>query len=406
MKILYVAVFENEGKSSDNHKLRELEELGNLVFPYNYRERARVLGGKNRDVELLNVCKLFNPDVTIFAKCNTISINTFIEIKKISTTFYWFADPFITYNQKEYLEKTKLCDYFICDKENVLKLAKTINKNSLIIHDGYDKNIELPKDVSKKYDISFIGNLYNEKRNKIINSIDKKVDIISDAFGEKHSIEVSKSIINLNICTTDGVSDRVLKVLAARGFLLTDDWEGREKYFEDKKHFVIYNDATDLNEKIDFYLQNKEKRDEIAAAGQQKVIMFSSYMWAKNIIKLYNQEKTNFNASKNFKKPDSILIVNFLNADHYLFLKYVNKLKDFYDKTFLVVNKNINIDNIKMYIDNSLNIIEKNNKKDIKKLNESSKDKMTLFVNSFEVKSLKKGIQIGPHYIKINKHEN
>ena len=50
--------------------------------------------------------------------------------------------------------------------------------------------------------------------------------------------------------------DRVYKVMAAGGFLLTNDWIGREEMFVDGEHLVIFNDPQDLAEKIKFYLAN------------------------------------------------------------------------------------------------------------------------------------------------------
>ena len=45
------------------------------------------------------------------------------------------------------------------------------------------------------------------------------------------------------------------KILAAGGFLLTDDWYGRELTgLVDGEDLVIYNNISDLQEKIIYYL--------------------------------------------------------------------------------------------------------------------------------------------------------
>jgi len=201
----------------------------------------------------------------------------------------WFMDPLITYNQ-EIREKTTAVDYFCCDKENVLKEALKINKNSFHVFEGYDSDIDKPHNIKKQYDISFIGNIYGD-RAQIINQINKPVNIISDAYSRKHALEVSKSKINLNLCTASGASDRVYKVLATKGFLISDDWYNREKYFIDGKDLIIFKNINDLNQKIEYYLQNPQETQKIAEYGCKTVQQFTRLNWAKQIINLYDEIK-------------------------------------------------------------------------------------------------------------------
>ena len=100
---------------------------------------------------------------------------------------------------------------------------------------------------------------------------------------------ISKTKINLNFCTSSGASDRVYKIMASKGFLLSDDWDGREKYFKDKEELVIFKDIEDLNKKINYFLKNEKEREEIASRGYKSVQKFSRLNWAKNIISLYEK---------------------------------------------------------------------------------------------------------------------
>ena len=100
----------------------------------------------------------------------------------------------------------------------------------------------------------------------------------------KINYSVSASKININVSTSGGASDRVFKVLAAGGFLLSTDWVGREEMFSDGEHLVIYSDKKDLQEKITHYLNNKDERDRIALNGLNAVQKYSRDEWAKQII--------------------------------------------------------------------------------------------------------------------------
>jgi spore maturation protein CgeB len=191
-------------------------------------------------------------------------------------------DPISSYDQ-EIRYKTELVDYFCCDKHNVLLEAAKINKKSIQICEGYDETVDKPHVLEKKYDVSFIGNVYGNRQH-LLESIDHNVNVFSGVYGAEHAKIVSKSWINLNFCTTDGASDRVYKIMAAGGFLLTDDWKGREKYFVNNEDLMIYSSMQDLNNKISKCLKNKMILNKISQSGKKKVSEFSRLNWAKKVV--------------------------------------------------------------------------------------------------------------------------
>lgn len=289
MKILFVGVFDREGKSTNVSQILSLKKLDHEVSGYNYRQKAVLIGNEGRDKDLISTVKNRNFDLVVYSKCNIISLETFNEINKYTKTCLWFMDPLISYNQ-EIRSKTALVDYFCCDKENVLEEALKINNNSFHVCEGFDSNIEKPHNIEKQYDVSFIGNIYGDRAD-LLGKIKRPVEIISNAYGKKHAVGVSKSKINLNFCTSEGASDRVYKILAAAGFLLTDDWTNRDKYFVDGEHCVIFDNIEDLNEKISYYLNNPKETAKIASNGHKAVQKFNRLNWAKQIVDLYDRIK-------------------------------------------------------------------------------------------------------------------
>jgi spore maturation protein CgeB len=240
----------------------------------------------NRDLELIDICNTEKPDLAIFAKTNTIHPAVFESCKKVTKVCYWFPDPLKTYENPEFLGMTEMADFFCCDKKNVAEYGSKFNKKSYCVPDGFDPELEKPRDLEKDIDVSFIGSLHSDRKEKI-EKISKDVVVVSDAFGEKHSEIVSRSKINLNFCTTMGASDRTYKVLAAGGFYLTDDWAGRDEKFIDGTDLVIYKDIDDLNKKIEYYLNNDISREKIAKSGKLAVEKFSRYAWAKRIVEIF-----------------------------------------------------------------------------------------------------------------------
>ena len=344
MKIFYCAVFDNIGYAADNSKHRELEALGHNVVAYNYRDRGyqlerSPLQSLKRDNEIINFCKKWTPDFIIFSKCNGIDIRVFQELKKIAPLCYWFADPLVTYSYEEFYQKTKVADFFICDKYNVLQKAKEINKNSFLVTDGFDRYLEKPKNLPKLYDVSFIGNIYGD-RAETFKKISHKINIINNAFGENHSIKVSESKINLNFCTTEGQSDRVFKVLAAGGFLLTNDWVDRKDFFEDGKDLVVFRDEKHLNELIEYYLNNDAEREQIAQSGLKTVQKYTRKKWAEKTLELFS----NLKIKREYKKEKTNVLlagpwVGEFGWELMCWHGYVRSLSKYYDKTVCVSTK-------------------------------------------------------------------
>lgn len=82
------------------------------------------------------------------------------------------------------------------------------------------------------------------------------------------------SQINLNMTSKtiqSGIPQRVLDILACGGFCLTNYQPEIAEYFEDGKELVMYTSLPDLMEKVGYYMQQEEKRREIAENGNRKV---------------------------------------------------------------------------------------------------------------------------------------
>ena len=235
---------------------------------------------------------------------------------------------------------TEAVVFVACDKKNVYEKALTLNNRSYIVSDGFDRLLEKPREAEKSYDVSFIGNLYGERKKKI-NKITTHVDIINGAYGAQHSREVSASKINLNFCTSAGPSDRVFKVLGAGGFLLTDTWDDIEDYFTDGEDLVVYKDMEDLNDKISYYLENKNERDRIALNGYKKVQAYTRENWAKNIMTIFER----LSIKKTYKKSKETVLVagpwiGEFGWELFCWQGYIREMSKYYDKVVCVSSRN------------------------------------------------------------------
>jgi spore maturation protein CgeB len=130
--------------------------------------------------------------------------------------------------------------------------------------------------VEKKYDVSFIGTTYPERR-RIIRRIEH-VDVFGDfwyglgkkshkpVYGEDFVKTINQSSINLNLqarisVEADAPTMRTFEVAGCGGFQISDYMPRIKRYFP---VMPTFKDTDDLKEKIEYYLDNNEEREEIA----------------------------------------------------------------------------------------------------------------------------------------------
>lgn len=277
MKVLFVAVFSDT--STNNAQSRGLQKAGCQVIEYNYRVRASHIGNL-RDQEIVDTCNLERPDFVLFSKCNGVHYGVIQECNKVSKTVMWYMDPLHNFDN-EVAEKIKHCTHTFCALTLPYLEAKRYSKNAHFLHEGFDSAVNYPVDIPYKHDVSFIGNLRGDRAN-----YKKYCFNYTNAFGKEHSTAVGESRINLNFTEqNEGTSDRTYKVLASKGFLLTQPWQEMEKDFVDGKDLVVFRSEKDLEEKIKYYLNNEQERKAIAENGYKTVQKFNRNNWAVNLLK-------------------------------------------------------------------------------------------------------------------------
>lgn len=280
MKILHVAVF--TPNSTNIWQADGFEALGHDVIRFDYREEARVLGYAGRDLKLIEMCRDQKPEITLFSKCNMMSVNVVKACNRYSTTVLWMMDNWNNVDQ-ELLDKVINCNVAIFAGWRELEMCKPLNKNSFKLHGGYDPNIHRPVNVDKKYDVTFIGNIHPYRQQYV-----GQFTHITGAYNFDHSVVVSQSKINLCFVEGSAPSNRLYKILAAGGFLLTNPWEHLEREFLIGIHLDTFRNPAELKTKISFYLKSKMLREAIAEQGHKKIKEYDNIDYAKKVIKYAN----------------------------------------------------------------------------------------------------------------------
>lgn len=102
------------------------------------------------------------------------------------------------------------------------------------------------------------------------------------------------SKINLNItlrCIRSGVPLRVMDILGAGGFCLTNYQPELEELFTIGEDLVVYDGEEDLENKVIYYLEHEQEREKIANQGYQKVKKYHSMQKRiEKILEIVNNE--------------------------------------------------------------------------------------------------------------------
>lgn len=273
----------------------------------------------------LNYIREANPDILFVIKGETVFSETLKTIKekmRIPCIAYIWDCPFYSYmgesadiyRRNNFANGMHLYDHiFVYDPYYVEEIKKrgisNVSYLPLATDPSQYKRTDITPDRSDglDFDVCFVGSPY-PNRIKILDSLSEfNLGVFGDgwkryykskklpsyykgkAVGEDVLRLYARSKIVLNIHdpeATYGTNTRTFDILACRAFELVDFKPELEELFKVGEEIVYYKDIEDLKTLIKFYLDNPEKRFEIAKKGQAKVL--NSHTWHNRIKEVIN----------------------------------------------------------------------------------------------------------------------
>jgi hypothetical protein len=254
--------------------------------------------------DLYNLISSNHYDFVFFYRPRIIqeSVLKFISTRSI-IYFYNNDDPFSAlYNRffwSKYFKGLKYCKHiFYYRHKNNLDYNKIGYSNVTLLRSYFIKSINFPLAKSKQYDVVFIGHYENDGRDIYLkylldNGISLKIygpewhrssyyKYFIQRIGEIKSLNLidynivlnsSKiALVFLSTLNSDTYTRRCFEIPATKAFMLatyTDDLAG---LFIPGKEADFFESKEELLNKVNFYLQNSAKREEIAYNGYKKVL--------------------------------------------------------------------------------------------------------------------------------------
>ena len=182
-------------------------------------------------------------------------------------------------------------DYFIGDlleEEFLENMKKRLESADIIKEVGREQfrrwiMLNVSREITRRERFLIISTLsrrhpfklYSQKQEGLLPKVDY-CGTVSSHYGMPKVFKASK--INLNITykqITVGMPLRILDILGAGGFLLTNYQEEIAEHFQSGVDCVIYESVEDAIQKAEYYLKHEEERKEIAKNGHEAVKKFS-----------------------------------------------------------------------------------------------------------------------------------
>ncbi len=240
-------------------------------------------GKHGMNMRFLELIKKERPDyVLLWLIYDEFYLDTLIKIKKICPNIklisYCGDDDTLFENYTIFY--SLIIDYFLVTHREFLNKYKNKAFMSLAI----DSDNFKPKNLEKKYDVSFVGTPKVDRPEYIKYLRDNGIKVkvfgggwenypeLKDVYGGAISSEEYVNVLNqtkINLCFTKNfegekhLNQHSFEAGACDSFVLTEESKEYAHYFKEGKNFVSFKDKDDLLKKVRYYLKNEKQREEI-----------------------------------------------------------------------------------------------------------------------------------------------
>lgn len=191
-----------------------------------------------------------------------------------------------------------------------------------------------PKKATEcKYKVSFVGTAHGDRKESIEKLKECGIDVVCFGYGwENGAVSADEipsifndSIISLNFANSKGenqIKARTFEVCGSGGFLLTEPAPNLENVFDVQNEIAVFKSLESCAEKIKYFFENLELRDEMAKKSYKRTIENYTYKERlKNILEFAQKIEKKKVDSIDFQKAlDGYYMGFVLSTLRFLFL--------------------------------------------------------------------------------------
>lgn len=206
-------------------------------------------------------------------------------------TAYWAIDSHINLDFQRNIAPD--FDYIFVAQKDYMNSFRQVADDVSWLPLAVDPEIHRRFTVDKQFDIGYVGSFYDpvwlaghsklaafwlsrtafKERMRLLTHLSAKYNLVvsNNAWGENLAKVYNLCKIGFNQSIGGDLNLRVFEVISSGTMLLTDRiGNGLTELFGDREHLVTYS-ARDLDDLVDYYLENESEREKIADQGQQIV---------------------------------------------------------------------------------------------------------------------------------------
>lgn len=306
MKILLACMLHTYGDPAREYSYEyfnfylSLKQMGHEVELFDYAGEIQALGKAEMNQKLLARIQEWQPTVTLFSlytdQFEPAVVN---KLRDCTKTICFFHDDTWRVEYSRYWARH--FDFFTTpDVYGEVKYREIGLNNAIYFPFGCNEQIFTKVDVSKKYDVSFVGG-WHPHREWLIKRLERSginVKVVGHRWPEGEINQegmvrlFNESRINLNLSNSaswdarylatsprgllnrirspksiEQLKARIFEVNGCGAFQLSYYVEGLERLYDIGNEIAIYLDPDDLLQKVKLYLANEALRSSIAEAG-------------------------------------------------------------------------------------------------------------------------------------------
>ena len=195
-------------------------------------------------------------------------------------TACWVIDTHLDFAWS--LTKARGFDFaFAAQKDGAQELSAAGIETAQWLPLACDPEIHSKHEVPKSIDVCFVGNVFPGERADLLDLLRSRFPnvFVGQRYFEEMAQTYSASRTVFNRSIRNDVNMRVFEAVACGSLLVTNDLSdnGQEELFRNGVHLVTYRDGDELIERIRYYLDHEEEREQIAAAGRRHALESHTY---------------------------------------------------------------------------------------------------------------------------------
>ena len=266
--------------------------MGYSLIYFDYMKLSQKYGTDTMSQLLREAIYYYNPNILFYFNFHDwVAYDVWKEISEetLTKTIIWLGDD--SWRYEEIRPIWELFNTIITTDKNKHNKRTEEGFNSVLSQWACNHRLCRKLNLSKKYDISFVGRCYGERKEFIELLREHDIDIVTFGQGWDGGGRVSQadliriynqSKIVLNISKTSRgdkiqIKGRDFEVPGCGSLSLTQETEEIREYFEPDNEIVTYENGDDAIHKIKYYLSHEKELNRIAYNGYRRILKEHTY---------------------------------------------------------------------------------------------------------------------------------